>query len=236
MEPLIKGSSDLNKMFLALKKTASSIRRDFIEIENLQSSINMPVDFVRKASIRIEEIILNDLKLVYPSAGLLTPNVNIDGYTDDVFILSISGVSNFVRGNSDFALSLALSNKNNVSIALVYLPIFEKLYYAEKDEGAYFFDSHNSYKIKVSSNVNNCVIATDSFNLSLRSYENLRISGCVALDLINLASGKIDGLIMNPKDYAEIAAGSLILQEAGGFVKMDDYLLATNNKIKLNEE
>ena len=79
MELLIKGSTELNKMFMALQRTASGLRRDFGEVENLQQSLRGARDFVAKASARIEESILSDLTLVRPAAGLLTPNVSRDG-------------------------------------------------------------------------------------------------------------------------------------------------------------
>ena len=74
-EILIKGSSELNKMFAALSRTAAGLRRDFFEVENLQQSLSGARDFVKKASRRIEESILQDLTLVRPVAGILTPKL-----------------------------------------------------------------------------------------------------------------------------------------------------------------
>ncbi|MBO5705350.1 MAG: inositol monophosphatase, partial [Alphaproteobacteria bacterium] len=104
MELLIKGSTELNKMFMALQRTAASLRRDFGEVENLQQSLRGARDFVAKASARIEESILSDLLLVRPSAGLLTPELSHEGDGRDEFVLALSGASNFVRGNSHFAI------------------------------------------------------------------------------------------------------------------------------------
>ena len=104
VEMLIKGSTELNKMFAALQRTASGLRRDFGEVENLQQSLRGARDFVQKASQRIEESILTDLLLVRPNAGLLTPNMTRDGDGRDEFVLAISGAANFVRANPHFAI------------------------------------------------------------------------------------------------------------------------------------
>ena len=146
MDLLIKGSTELNKMFAALQNTAIGLRHDFGEVENLQQSLKSARDFVAKASARIEESILNDLQLVRPSAGLLTPDVSKSGDGRDEFVLALSGASNFVRGNSHFAISLALRSNGETKIALVYSPIDERLYYAEADKGAYVFSAYHSEK------------------------------------------------------------------------------------------
>ena len=136
MELLIKGSTELNKMFMALQRTATGLRHDFGEVENLQQSLRGARDFVQKAEARIEESILSDLMLVRPSAGLLTPNVSRAGDGRDEFVLALSGAANFVRANPHFAISLALRTNDETQIALVYSPIDERLYYAER--GAHF--------------------------------------------------------------------------------------------------
>ena len=79
MDLLIKGSPELNKMFMALQRTATGLRHDFGEVENLQQSLRGARDFVHRAAARIEEEILSDLSLVRPSAGLLTPNLTRAG-------------------------------------------------------------------------------------------------------------------------------------------------------------
>ena len=127
MELLIKGSTELNKMFMALQRTGASLRRDFGEVENLQQSLRGAHDFVQKAANRIEESILNDLLLVRPAAGLLTPNVSRAGDGRDEFVLALSGAANFVRGNPHFAISLALRSNDETKIALIYSPIDERL-------------------------------------------------------------------------------------------------------------
>lgn len=234
MELLIKGSTELNKMFAALQRTADGLRRDFGEVENLQQSLRGAHDFVAKASARIEESILSDLLLVRPSAGLLTPNITQSGDGRDEFVLAISGASNFVRANPRFAISLALRSMDETKIALVYSPIDERLYYAELGEGAYVFSAYHSERVRVSSLVDeNDITVAYNTNDNRKMVGNARITGCPALDLAWVASGKFDAFISGPLDFAEVAAGDLLVREAGGMIEQDIDLVATNGKIQL---
>lgn len=234
MELLIKGSTELNKMFMALQRTASGLRRDFGEVENLQQSLRSASDFVQKAANRIEESILSDLLLVRPTAGLLTPDMSRAGDGRDEFVLALSGASNFVRGNPHFAISLALRTNDETKIALVYSPIDERLYYAEAGNGAYVFSAFHSARIKVS-NIKSAFESTIAYNTTDARPLNgtVRRTGCPALDLAWVAAGKFDAYISDPLDFAEIAAGDLILREAGGTIEMTADLVATNAKIEL---
>lgn len=234
MELLIKGSTELNKMFMALQRTASGLRRDFGEVENLQQSLRGARDFVQKASARIEESILSDLLLVRPNAGLLTPNTTHTGDGRDEFVLALSGAANFVRGNPHFAISLALRSNDETKIALVYSPIDERLYYAEAGRGAYVFSAFHSARIKVS-NLSEEADLTIAYNTSdgRQMIGDARVTGCPALDLAWVAAGKFDAFVSDPLDYAEIAAGDLILREAGGRIEMMADLVATNGKVEL---
>ena len=236
MDLLIKGSTELNKMFAALKNTADGLRHDFGEVENLQQSLKSARDFVAKASARIEESILSDLQLVRPSAGLLTPDVSKAGDGRDEFVLALSGAANFVRGNAHFAISLALRSNGETKIALVYSPIDERLYYAEADSGAFVFSAYHSEKIRVS-NLKEPVDLTIGYNTNgIRPIiEGAALeTGCPALDLACVAAGKMDAFVSDPIDYAEMAAGELLVREAGGKVfEMDGSIIATNGKVEM---
>ena len=234
MDLLIKGSTELNKMFMALQRTASGLRRDFGEVENLQQSLRGARDFVQKAQTRIEESILSDLLLVRPAAGLLTPNMSREGDGRDEFVLALSGAGNFVRGNPHFAISLALRSGDETKIALVYSPIDERLYYAEAGRGAYIYSAFHSARIKVS-NINNPAELTVGYNTSDARplVGDVRRTGCPALDLAWVGAGKFDASVSDPLDYAEIAAGDLIVREAGGHIEMMADLVATNGKVEL---
>ena len=219
---------------MALQRTASGLRRDFGEVENLQQSLRGARDFVSKASARIEESILSDLLLVRPNAGLLTPNTTYVGDGRDEFVLALSGAANFVRGNPHFAISLALRSNDETKIALVYSPIDERLYYAEAGRGAYVFSAFHSARIKVS-NLSETSELTIAYNTSdaRPMVGDGRRTGCPALDLAWVAAGKFDAYVSDPLDYAEIAAGDLILREAGGKIEMMADLIATNGKVEL---
>ena len=236
MDLLIKGSTELNKMFAALQNTAMGLRHDFGEVENLQQSLKSARDFVAKAANRIEESILSDLQLVRPSAGLLTPDVSKTGDGRDEFVLALSGASNFVRGNAHFAISLALRSNGETKIALVYSPIDERLYYAERDKGAYVFSAYHSEKIRVSNLVepSDLTIGYNTNGIRPIISGNARETGCPALDLAWVAAGKLDAFVSDPLDYAEIAAGELLVSEAGGKFSMDSGdVIATNGKVEL---
>ena len=219
---------------MALQRTASGLRHDFGEVENLQQSLHGARDFVKKAAARIEESILSDLLLVRPSAGLLTPNVSREGDGRDEFVLSLSGAANFVRANSHFAISLALRSNDETKIALVYSPIDERLYYAEAERGAYIFSAYHSARVKVS-NLSEPSEVTVAYNVSdaRRTIGDVRRTGCPALDLAWVAAGKFDAYVSDPLDFAEIAAGDLLVREAGGKISMGADLIATNGKIEL---
>jgi len=232
-------------MFAALERTAAGLRRDFGEVENLQQSIHGASDFVAKAAARIEEMILSDLVMVRPNAGILTPNVSRDGDGRDEFVLSLSGAANFVRGNPHFAISLALRSLDETKIALIYSPIDERLYYAESGDGAFVFSTYHSTRIRVSEQkeMKDLMIGYDSVAtannlksqlLTLNSGGVSRITGCPALDIAWVASGKFDAFVSEPLDYAEICAGELLVAEAmGKMAEQDGKLFVTNNKIIL---
>jgi myo-inositol-1(or 4)-monophosphatase len=176
---------------------------------------------------------LNDLLLVRPAAGLLTPNVSRDGDGRDEFVLALSGASNFVRGNPHFAISLALRSNDETKIALIYSPIDERLYYAELGNGAYVFSAFHSARIKTSNQTEESELTVGYNTSDARPLiGDVRRTGCPALDLAWVAAGKFDAFVSEPLDYAEIAAGDLILREAGGKIEMMADLVATNGKIE----
>ena len=233
MELLIKGSPELNKMFMALQRTATGLRHDFGEIENLQQSLRGARDFVHRAATRIEEEILSDLSLVRPSAGLLTPNVVRAGDGRDEFVLALSGAANFVRGNPRFAISLALRTMDETKIALVYSPIDEYLYYAESGAGAFAYSAFHSARIRTS-NITNTADMTVAYNGIVGNPMNaadVRTTGCPAMDLAWVAAGKFDAFMSTSLDFAEVAAGDLILREAGGKIEIGADIIATNGKV-----
>ncbi len=235
MDLPIKGSTEINKMFAALQRTADGLRRDFGEVEQLQQSLRGARDFVAKASARIEESSLSALRRGRPAAGLLTPNVSRDGDGRDEFVLAVSGAVNFVRANPRFAISLALRSNDETKIALVYSPIDERLYYAEAGTGAYSYSAFHSVPLKVSnlSDPADLTIAYNTSDIRAPRCANPRRTGCPAMDLAWVAAGKFDAFVSDALDWAEIAAGDLLVREAGGRITMGADLVATNGKVEL---
>jgi len=234
MDLLIKGSPELNKMFMALERTATGLRHDFGEVENLQQSLRGARDFVHRAAARIEEEILSDLSLIRPSAGLLTPNVVRAGDGRDEFVLALSGAANFVRANPRFAISLALRTGDETKIALIYSPIDEYLYYAESGAGAFAYSAFHSARIRVSnlSDATDLTVAYNGVAGNPFGAGAVRETGCPALDLAWVASGKFDAFMSNTLDFAEVAAGDLIVRESGGKIDIGADIVATNGHIR----
>ncbi len=236
-ETLIKGSAELNKMFAAVQKTGASLRRDFGEVENLQQSLRGSVDFVSKAAKRIEEDIISELAFVRPMAGILTPNVSQEGDGRDEFVLSLSGAANFVRGIPNFAISLALVSNDETKIGLIYSPIDDKLYYAEAGSGSFIFTAYHSTRTNVSvrTDKRDLTVATDNSAHDILSKfiaANIRMTGCPALDLSYVASGKFDMFVSDHLDYSEICAGQLLVLESGGkFYEQNGEIIASNKSI-----
>ena len=123
---------------------------------------------------------------------------------------------------------------DQTKIALIYSPIDERLYYAEQGRGAYVFSAYHSARIKVS-NIKDDFEATVAYNTpdARPLIGDVRRTGCPALDLAWVAAGKLDAFVSEPLDFAEIAAGDLIVREAGGKIEMMADLVATNGKIEL---
>ncbi|MCL2757878.1 MAG: hypothetical protein FWE64_00975 [Alphaproteobacteria bacterium] len=235
-ENLLKGSSELNQMFAALSRTATGIRRDFGEVEQLQQSLPGARDFVRRAEQRIEQMILSDLTLVRPTAGVLTPNMSTDGDGISEFVLAFSGAENFVRGNSHFAITLALRVNGEARAGLTYAPIADKLYYAEKDAGCFIFSAFHSNRHRVSklSDPADLTIGYSNTEYRIPNTGAKRATGCAALDLAFVATGKFDAFISDPLNYAELCAGELMVLESGGKIYEENgQLFATNGIVKL---
>ena len=225
LEHILKGSTELNQMFHALQRTATGLRRDFGEVEQLQQSLPGARDFVAKAATRIEQMILRDLQFVRPNAGILTPNMSAEGNGVSEFILALSGAENFVRGSGHFAITLALRVNGAVRAGLIYAPILDKLFYAENGGGTFIYNNFSSNRMRVSklSDIADVLIAGKN-----------RITGCPALDLAFVATGKFDGAIMDIPDFAELAAGELMITESGGKIWEDNgQIFVTNGAVKL---
>ena len=211
-------SPNLNIMIKACEKASKVIIRDFGEIENLQVAKKGPRDFVTKTDKRVEEILIDELAKSKKNYSFLTEESGkiINNDKDKRWIIDpIDGTTNFLHGIPHFAISIALEIDSELKSALIYDPIKNEIFFAEKDSGAFF----NNHRIRVSNknDIEDCLFSSDQDGLKI-IYPNLnmRSTGCAALDLAYVGSGRLDGFFHNKINLWDIAAGILIVKEAGG--------------------
>ena len=205
-------------MIKACEKASKVIIRDFGEVENLQVAKKGPRDFVTKTDKRVEEILIDELTKAKKNYSFLTEESGKieKNDKDKIWIIDpIDGTTNFLHGIPHFAISVALKIDNELRSALIFDPIKNEIFYAEKKNGSYF----NNHRIRVSNknDIEDCLFSSDQQGLkSIFPKLNMRSSGCAALDLAYVGSGRLDGFFHNKINLWDIAAGILIVQEAGG--------------------
>ena len=213
-------SPNLNIMIKACEKASKVIIRDFGEIENLQVSKKGPRDFVTKTDIRVEKILIEELSkskknysfLTEESGKLLNENKKMFWIIDP-----IDGTTNFLHGVPHFAISLALSENDEIISGVIFDPIKDEIFYAEKNCGSFF--NNNRIRVSNKSELNECLFATNGEGVEkINSNLNLRHTGCAALDLAYVGCGRFDGYFHNDINIWDIAAGKIIVEEAGGKV------------------
>jgi len=208
----------MNIMIKACDKASKIIIRDFGEIENLQVKKKGPKDFVTKTDKRVEKILIEELEKSKKNYSFITEESGIikKSDSDNFWIIDpIDGTTNFLHGIPHFAISLALKNKDGISSGLIFDPIKSEMFYAEKNGGSFF----NNRRIRVSKKIEleDCLFATNHEG-AIHSKLNLRYTGCASLDLAYVASGRFDGYFHNKINIWDVAAGALIISEAGGKV------------------
>ncbi len=247
-------SSQFNLMYKACLKASKVIIRDFGEIEKLQVSEKGPGDFVTASDRRVEEILIEELEK--SNYSFLTEETGkIEGKNNEKrwIIDPIDGTFNFLNGLPHFAISIAYEEKAEVISGIIFDPIKNEMYYAEKGNGAYL----NNSRIRVSNksdfksaclvtggpkftSKNRKKILDEYTKISMEVRAHIRKSGSAALDLAYVAAGKYDGYWQRELNYWDIAAGAIIVKESGGFIenltgeslgegKID--LVASNSKI-----
>jgi len=224
-------SPNLNIMIKASEKASKTLIRDFGEVEKLQVSIKGPSDYVSNADTKAEKIIIEELIKAKKNYSILSEEAGSIKNKDleNVWIIDpIDGTTNFLHGVPHFAISIALKSKNEIISGLIYDPIKDEMFYAEKDNGAYF----NNQKIKVSKKreMEGCLFATGGKTLSNLDLST-RKSGSAALDMAYVGAGRYDGYFQNNLNLWDIAAGIIIVKEAGGIVNELD--LNKNDNIKI---
>tara|TARA_B100001248_G_scaffold22759_1_gene15123 strand:+ start:17 stop:763 length:747 start_codon:yes stop_codon:yes gene_type:complete len=226
-------SPHLNIMIKACEKASKVVIRDFGEVENLQVAKKGPRDFVTKTDKRVEEILIEELTKAKKNYSFLTEESGKIENNDKnkIWIIDpIDGTTNFLHGIPHFAISVALKIDNELRSALIHDPIKNEIFFAEKNNGSYY----NNHRIRVSSksDIEDCLFSSDQDGLKfIYPSLNMRSSGCSALDLAYVGSGRLDGFFHNKINLWDIAAGILIVQEAGGTI--NDYSKYDHNSINI---
>jgi myo-inositol-1(or 4)-monophosphatase len=226
-------SALLNVMVKAAQKAARTLKRDFGEVENLQVSLKGPANFVSAADRRAEEILCSELAAARPGYGFIGEEGGVREGSDRThtwIVDPLDGTSNFLHGIPHFAISIGLEREGAIVAALIYNPINDELFTAERGKGAFL----NNQRLRVAGRrrLGDAVVACGlphlgRGDLALGNREmaalqpkvaGLRRFGAASLDLAWVAAGRFDGYWERTLSPWDIAAGFLLVREAGGFV------------------
>ena len=224
-------SANLNIMIKASEKASKILIRDFGEIEKLQVSKKGPLDFVTNSDLKAEKIIIEELKKARPNYSIISEENGIENNKDknNTWIIDpIDGTINFLHGVPHFAISIALKSNDEIISGLIFDPIKDEMFYAEKNNGAFF----NNQRIRVSkkNDIEECLFVTGG-KIKKELSVPYRKSGCAALDMAYVAAGRYDGYFQNDLNIWDIAAGIVIIKEAGGMI--NDIDLFSNKNIEV---
>ena len=226
-------SPKMNVITNACLKASKFLIRDFGEIENLQVSSKGPGDFVTSADKRTEKILIEELQKAHPNFGIITEEagvINQSNIENRWIIDPIDGTMNFLNGIPQFAISVGYEENKEIKCGVIFNPILNEFFCAEKGNGAFL----NNKRIRVSKkkNLKEALLVTggpkqnskiqkkifsEYMNISA-NVSNVRKFGSAALDMAYVACGRFDGYWQRELNYWDIAAGLVILKEAGGFV------------------
>ncbi|MEO0485011.1 MAG: inositol monophosphatase family protein [Pseudomonadota bacterium] len=231
------GSANLNVMINTARKAGRSLVKDFAEVEQLQVSTKGPGDFVSKADIAAEEIIREELTRARPTYGWLAEEGGETAGEDPTrrwIVDPLDGTTNYLHGMPHWAVSIALEHKGKIVAGVIYDPAKDEMFYAEKGVGAYM----NDQRLRVSGrrSMIECVFATglpfggrrdlpetlQDLARLLPATAGVRRWGAASLDLAYVAAGRYDGFWERNLKPWDLAAGIVVVQEAGGFVEALD--------------
>ena len=204
-------------MIKACRKAAKTLIRDFGEIEKLQVSVKGPGDFVTTCDKKVEKILIDELQKARPDYSILSEEIG-EINNDESFrwiIDPIDGTANFLHGIPHFAICIALQSNHEIISGLIFDPIKDEMFFAEKNKGAFL----NNQRLRVSkkNSLDECIFSSNHEGVKFSNL-NMRYGGCAALDLAYVASGRHDGFFHNKINIWDIAAGALMVREAGGIV------------------
>ena len=229
-------SPNLNIMIKACEKANKILIRDFGELENLQVSKKGPRDFVTNADKKVEKILIEELSKYKKKYSILSEETGYIKNEDEknIWIIDpIDGTTNFLHGIPHFCISICLKSNNELTTGIIFDPIKNEMFYAEKNSGAFY----NNHRIKVSKKkeINECLFATNNEGI-IRTKLSTRVTGCAALDLAYVGMGRFDGYFQKNLNIWDIAAGILIVKEAGGLVNEIDSKKISSLKIYASSE
>ena len=224
-------SANLNIMIKASEKASKFLIRDFGEVENLQVSVKGPLDFVTNTDIKVEKILIEELTKSKKNFSILSEETGFIKNKDNknIWIIDpIDGTSNFLHGIPHFAISIAFQSENEIVSGLIFDPIKNEMFYAEKNNGSYL----NNKRIRVSKKkeLNKCLFATNGKKFKNTNLHN-RKSGSAALDMAYVAAGRYDGYFQENLNLWDIAAGLILIKEAGGVINEVD--LGKNENLEI---
>ena len=224
-------SPNLNIMIKASEKASKILIRDFGEVEKLQVSLKGPNNFVTNADRKVEQIIIEELEKSKKNFSILTEESGfIEKKDKDNFwiIDPIDGTTNFLNGVPHFCISIALLVNKQIVAGVIYDPIKDEIFYAEKDGGAYL--NNKSIRVSKKNVISECLYGSN-FRNNLPENLIIRNTGSAALDLAYVSSGRFDGCFQRNVNLWDIAAGTVLIKEAGGIV--DKFELNKFNKISI---
>lgn len=246
-------SAILNVMVQAALKAGKSLARDFGEVQNLQVSVKGPSDFVSQADLKAEKIVHDELMKARPTYGFLGEESGETAGTDGAhrwIVDPLDGTTNFLHGIPQFSVSIALERSGEIVAGVVYNPATDELFTAERGSGAFL----NDRRIRVAARkvLSDCVIGCGvphlgrghhgKFLVELRHVmgetAGVRRLGSAALDLAYVAAGRFDGFWEADLAPWDIAAGIVLIREAGGYVsnmKGGSDIFGTNSIVAGNE-
>jgi len=224
-------SANLNIMIKAAEKASKILIRDFGELEKLQVSPKGPSDFVTNSDKKVEKIIIEELTKSRKKFSILSEEIGEinNSNKDNIWIIDpIDGTTNFLHGVPHFAISIALQSNDEIISGLVFDPIKNEIFYAEKNNGAFF----NNQRIRVSKKkkIEECLFGTGGKN-EINFNLNTRKSGSAALDMAYVGAGRYDGYFQKNLNIWDIAAGIIIVKEAGG--KINDIKYSVDKEVKI---
>jgi myo-inositol-1(or 4)-monophosphatase len=251
---MMQGSANLNIMMKAARKAGRSLVKDFREVENLQVSSKGAGDFVSKADIAAEEILKEELMGARPTYGWLAEEGGEEAGKDPTrrwIVDPLDGTTNFLHGLPHWAVSIALEHKGEIVSGVVYDPAKDEMFYAEKGEGAWLNDSQR-LRVSGRNRMIESIFATgvpfggrrdlpetlQDLARIMPTCAGVRRWGSAALDMAYVAAGRYEGYWERNLHAWDVAAGIIIVKEAGGFVQAmaeEDDVIGSGSVLAANE-